>query len=222
MNRTAQRIQHIVMGITFCLIVITGIYFKQPFFRMLPLFISLVVLMQQGNANRWGYLLGGLNCLLYGAVYLHLGLYASALSSALFSFPIQVITFFNWKRHAYKGATIFKKMTVRGRVLAIVLFAAVWGGIFAALSVAGSPYAILDNTASLLGITVSLLSMLAYIEYCYLWPAQIIMTVFLNLQVMLADVRQTTYFVYSLYSLYCVVQAFFRVRALYRDQQRVA
>lgn len=214
-----KHIQHTLMGLTFALVLITGIAFRQPALRMLPLGISIVVLTMQGNADRYGYLLGGLNCVLYGLVYLQIGLYATAASSLLLSCPLQIITFFNWKRHAYKKSVIFKKLSVKGLILAISLFLAAWLGIFAALCAAGSQYALLDNTSSLLAVAVTVLSMLTYIEYSYLWPISIAVNILLNLQVTMQDPRQITYLIYSLYSFYCVVQGFIHVRRLYREQQ---
>ena len=81
------------MGITGVLITIAGVYYKQDFLRILPLYISLIIASLQSRVNRYASLLGSINSLLYGAVYIFYGIYASAISAFLFSFPIQMLTF---------------------------------------------------------------------------------------------------------------------------------
>jgi len=47
------------------LITWTGIAFKQNVFRILPLYISLIIGMLQAKANRYANLIGSINCLIY-------------------------------------------------------------------------------------------------------------------------------------------------------------
>lgn len=211
----------VLIAVTFVSIAVTGIIFKQRFIRILPLFISLFVVLFQANANRYAYIAGGLNCLLYSYVYVQLGLYASAASACFFSLPIQILTFLNWKKHAYKKSTVFKKMSNKTRIYLGVVLLVVWIIIFAVLKVLNSDYAFLDNTVSLLGILVSVLTMLAYIEYSYLWIVSIFLSLLLNIQVALNNPAQITYVIHSVYSLVCTVIAFTNVIKLYKIQQQV-
>lgn len=82
---------------TAALITAAGLYFHQDFFRILPLYVSLFVLIFSAKVNRYAFLIGGLNSILYAAVYFAYGLYGMAVYALVFSFPIQMLSFFRWK-----------------------------------------------------------------------------------------------------------------------------
>lgn len=216
MSKTTKSI---VVVITMIAVIISSILVKQEFIRTLPLVISLFVMLFQADANRYAYLAGGINAIVYGFVYWSLGLYASFASAVLFSFPIQILTFFNWQKHSYKSSTTFKKMSIKGRILTSAGFVAVWVGVFAALKISGGQYAFLDNTVSLLGILVSVLTMLAYIEYSYIWLVSSALSIILNVQVFLNLPSHLPYVIYSLYNMWCVVIAYINVMKLYSQQK---
>lgn len=210
----------IFLILTFLSITVTGIIFKQQFIRILPLFISLFVVMLQANANRYAYIAGAINCLIYTYVYIQMGLYGQVVSTIFLSFPIQILTFLNWRKHAYKSSVIFKKMSNKTRVCISALVVVVWVGMFVLLNALNSNHAILDNTTSILGILVSILTMLAYIEYSYLWIINTFLSVFLYVQVAIDDPAQITYVIYAVYSFVCTVIAFINVTKLYKVQRK--
>ena len=113
-------------------------------------------------------------------------------------------------------------MTAKQRLAVGALFIALWVIVLGILISMNSQYAILDNTASLLSICVSILTMLAYIEYAYLWLVSSALSIALNFQVMLNDPSHITFLIYTLYSFTCVISAFRNVRRLYAAQQTVA
>lgn len=76
------------MGITAVGITVSGIYTRQAVLNILPLYVSLVIGMLQSRVNRFASLMGSLNSVLYGVVYIYFNLYGSALSALLFSCPI--------------------------------------------------------------------------------------------------------------------------------------
>ena len=214
--------KNIIIAVTFCLILVSGILTRQNPLFMIPLFVSLGVMALQADVNRTAYLIGGINACIYGIVYICMGLYASAASALLFFSPLQLVTFLNWKRKAYGKATIFKKLTVKARI--ILASCAVLGFFIQqfVLTQLGSDYAILDNIASLVGIASSILSLLGYIEYIYLQILGTVLTIALNVQVTMTNPAHSTYLIYSLYCIYCLVLAFSNVRKLYKEQQEVA
>lgn len=219
MLKNRNYIKMSVIAVTFILILATGIMFKQKFVLMVPLFISLFIMAFQAEANRYAVLAGGINAIIYGLVYIYLGLYATAASALLFSCPMQLLTFFNWQKNAYEKSVVFKKMSSKQRIASVLMFVVLWAGVFIALLAAGSKYAILDNTSSLLGIAVTILTMLAYIEYSYLWIISSFVNILLNIQLVMDKPEQITYLIYSIYSFYCVILAFINVRKLYNEQQ---
>lgn len=210
--------KNIIIAVCFTIILVSGIAVKMDILPMIPLFVSLAVMTLQAKANRYGYLLGGLNACLYGIVDISYGVYASAGSAFLISFPMQLITFMNWNKNSYKKSVVFKKMSAKVRMIAGGIFVLAWIVLFAVLKMAGSEYAILDNTSTLLGFGVTILTMLAYVEYSYIWLVSGVVSALLNVQIIFNDITRLPYLVYSLYSYYCIILAFINVRKLYKEQ----
>ena len=209
----------IIIIITGIAILVAGILCKQEFFLMLPLFISLFVMGFQSEANRLGPLAGAINSLIYTAAYIYMGVYASAASSFLFSFPIQLMTFFRWKKNAYKKTVVFRRMSTRVRVLASIGFVALWTALAVIFIKMDYEYAILDSGSFLMGFITPVLTMLAYIEYTYLWLVSAVVGLLLSVQMVVNDYKETTYLIYSVYCAYCIICAFINVRKFYNEQQ---
>ena len=53
--------KNIIIAVTFCLILVSGILTKQNPLFMIPLFVSLGVMALQADVNRTAYLIGGIN-----------------------------------------------------------------------------------------------------------------------------------------------------------------
>ena len=209
----------IIIAITGIAILFAGIFFKQELFLMVPLFVSLFVMSFQSEANRIGSLIGAINAVIYTAAYLYMGVYVSAASAIFLSVPLQLATFFNWKKNAYKKTVIFKKMSVKARVVALAALFALWGVSSGVLAYFKYEYAIFDTITFLLSLAVSILTMLAFIEYTYLWIVQAVTGLIVNVQMVVNDPKETTYLIYGVYALYCVIMAFINVQKFYKEQQ---
>lgn len=205
----------IVTGIA---ILAAGILCKQPFFLMIPLFISLLVMAFQSEANRFGALAGAINSIIYTGAYIYMGVYASAASSMLFSFPIQLMTFLRWRKNAYKKTVIFNRMSNKTRLLFVVLLLIGWAVLAGVFYYLDYEYALLDSLTFLFGFIVPALTLFAYVEYTYLWIVQAVVSLFLSVQMTINDYRQLTYLIYSVYCLYCIICAFINVRKFYIEQ----
>lgn len=200
------------------LISTVGIIFHQKFFRILPLYISLLVMILQAKVSRYAYLVGGLNSILYAVVYLYYGLYGIAAQAFLFSFPMQIITFFNWKKKTEKETVKFRRMSKGQSALCIVLFVLIWIALYFTLKHFGSDYAVLDNTVTLFGAFTSVMTALTFIEYAYMTLFGSVLNVFLNIQVIPAHHEQVTYLIYSIYSLICVSMHVAKVSRMWKNQ----
>lgn len=211
-----------LMAFTGLLIAAAGIVFKQSFLRMLPLFVSLVVSYLQSKVSRYASLLGGLNSLLYAAVYVYYHLYASAVSAVVISCPLQLLTFLRWQKHRWRGTTQFRRLSRRQRLWIAVGSLAVWVVLFAGLTYTGSAYALLDNTATLLGVLISFLTLFAYIEYTALMVPNAAVSLIMYVCMLRETPEQTTYLIYAVYCLGCQCVAFINARRAYREQQNTA
>lgn len=209
----------VIIALTGIAILVAGIATKQQFFLMIPLFVSLFVMSFQSEANRVGALIGACNAVLYTITYICMGVYASAASAFLFSFPLQLMTFFNWKKNAYKKTVVFKKMSTKVRIIFVAAGLLAWAILAAVCHHLKYEYAIFDSVNLLFGVVVPVLTMLAYIEYTYLWIVQAVTGLFLNVQMVSNDVSQVTYLIYGVYALYCVICAFVNVHKFYKEQQ---
>ena len=217
-ERRNQILQCSLLVSTFSALLASGVIFSTPFIRLLPLFLSLFIVMLQAKANRYAYIFGGLNSILYAAIYVYAGIYASAASSFFFSFPIQIFTFWNWSKNPYKKSTKFRTMSTKARILSTLGFLVVWAGVLIALTLIGSSLALLDTSASLLGMTVSILTMLAYKEYAPLWLLSSMLSLVLNVMLTVKDITYFPYAVSATYNLICTFIAFYSVRKLCRIQ----
>ena len=218
-RQTISRPMLILMITTAVLITVTGIIFDQSFIRILPLYVSLCIGMLQSRVSRTAYLIGACNSVLYAVVYAQFKLYASAAYAVLFSCTIQFATYFRWKSRPQGKATVFRAMTGRQRVCVVLLFALCWGVVWLILSQTNSGYRILDISTSLLGILISLLTMLAYIEYAPMMILSGTVNIILYITMLRETPAQITYLIYSIYSMICQISALRKVLKLYKEQQ---
>ena len=100
-----------------------------------------------------------------------------------------------------------------------LVFIAVWAAVHAVLSATGSAYRFFDISTSLLGILVSVLTMLAFIEYVPLMILSQLISIGLYLAMMRDNPAQITYLIYTLFSMMCQFMALKKVIALYKKQK---
>lgn len=112
-------------------------------------------------------------------------------------------------------------MTTKMRIAWSGAFLIVWGVMAAVFMHLDYEYAILDSCTFLFGFVTPVLTMLAYIEYTYLWIIQCVVGVFLNIQMVANDYKETPYLIYGVYALYCVIGAFINVQKFYKEQQEI-
>ena len=207
---------------TLVLVLGTAIAFKQSILQLLPLCISLVIMFLQAQVNRYAFLLGGLNSILYAISYFSMTLYTSAVYALVVSFPLQIITFINWQKRTKGNQTELRRLSKGQLILLIVGCIVAWLFLFAVFSLAGSPYMILDNTSSLLGIVVTVLTMLRFMEYAPLQVISGIVGLILHISVFLDTPSQITYVIYSVYSIICILLAICRMYRTQKAQKEAA
>ena len=210
----------VLMGCTAVLITASGIYYKQNFLRILPLYVSLVIALLQSRVNRYASMLGSVNSLLYGAVYFYYNLYGSALSAIFFSCPIQVLTFIRWNKHKSGNSTVLRKMTPKQMILISTGFIAALVIMWFVLPLFGSEYVFLDSVSTLLGILIYFLTMFAFVEYPFFMIINGIIGIALHFTMLEETPEIMPFLIFSVYSFICIVFAFFEARKLYKTQQQ--
>lgn len=210
----------ILMAVTFVFITITGIEFKQSLFLRIPLYVSLVIALLQSRVNRYASLLGGINSVIYAAVYVHYHLYASAAYALLLSFPLQIITFIMWSRKPWENSTVLKKLSGKMRIIIAAATIVAWCVICFVLTGTDAKFRELDTAVTVLGIAATILTMLSYYEYTFVMLAGGICTIVLYILMLKDTPEQITYLGFSVYSLICTILAFGQVHIIYKKQRK--
>lgn len=215
-----DKITYALMAITIVLITFFGVKYPQNMLNTAPLYISIVVMLLQTRVNRYAFLLGGVNSLLYAAVYFYYGLYGSAFYSIVVSFVLQIATFIKWGKKSYnKTSTVFKTMGGKKFSIFSVIFVICWITCYYVFKTIGSSHTLLDNSIMLLGIVTTFMTMFAYVEWTYLQLLGVIVSVALYVGMIKKNPEMTAYLVYTLYSLICTFKTLLNVRRVYMEQQ---
>ena len=203
----------ILISVTFVLILTTGIMFKQNWLKMLPLFVSLIIMALSARVNRYAFLLGSLNSLLYCYYYYSVGLMSTLLYAIIVSFPLQLISFFTWQKKSKGSITELKKMTVWQMIISVAAILIGWLILFITVSfIKGASYSLLDSVTTTLGVSITILTMLRFSEYTLLQILNGIITIVMHFNIFLTGHPENiTYIVFSIYSFICVVLAIIRM-----------
>lgn len=180
----------------------------------------LQLMLLQTRANKYAFLLGGLNSILYSIVSFSLSLYASGCQALLISFPMQILTFIRWNKKSYGNSTILKKLNNKQRFLCIAVFGVLWILFYFILSSVGSGYIIFDNTGTLIGLMGTVFSLLRLIEYSFISVISCLINISLYVAMLKEYPEQITYVVYSVYSLICCLVSFRFMTKLYIKQNK--
>ena len=207
------------VAIAFVGVLISSIFTGQHFLLVLPLFNSLIIMLLTSSINRYGQLLGGINSIVYGGVYIYFGLYGMAATTILVNAPIMIITFILWNKKSYKHSTLLKRLSKKQRTIGLVLLLCLMLGSFVVLKLINPDgHILLDTAISVIGWVVTLLTLFAYIEA---YPLNVI-NCSLNLilfGIMTADdIKQLPYLIYSIYSTVMVIRSCFISTKLYTEQ----
>lgn len=191
------------------LIIVFAVLRGQSVIKTLPTLVTLAVQMLMVRANRFAFLLGGTNAVLYGIAYFTEGLYFSVVSAVLISAPIQLYSFISWSKNAQGGQTELKYLKKKHLAITLAVSAAGWMGCYFGLSwlFAGQSYPLLDTYVFVMGITVSFLAAWRYIESQYLNIISSVISLVLWILLTARDPSNFNYIIISAYNLYRIIQA---------------
>ena len=183
---------------------------EQSLLKTLPTLITLCVQLLLVSANRYAFLLGGTNALLYGAAYFSEGLYFSTVSAVLISAPIQLFSFIRWGKNRRTDKTTALKR-LNGRAWGIVIAAIAVGFVLCyfllAPFFAGANYPMLDALSFTLGIVVSLLAAFRYVESQYISAVSTCLSIVMWVMIARSAPENFNYVIISVYNCFRVTQA---------------
>lgn len=195
------------------IVILTGaVLFQLPVLNALPLLISTVVMFLQARVNRYAFLLGSINAALYAIAYFQMTMYSTAAYALLVSFPLQLLTFFNWRKHTYKNATETRTLSTAMRILLFLGMAEVWLILFLIFSAFDSSYLILDNTTSVLGIVGTLLCAWRYAEFTMIQWVSTFVSIVTYTVMTIDDPSRCVWLIYSVYACICSIITFINIR----------
>jgi hypothetical protein len=140
-----------------------------------------------------------------------------AASALLWSCPLQLITFWRWSKRSYRQSTEFRTMKPLHWLLTVIVFVVGFVVVHFMLDAAESSYRILDNLSTILGLIVTFLSLLSFREYSWLMLVTSSIGLVLYVIMTLDDPAQSTYLIYGINSMICIVRQFFSVQKLFTD-----
>ncbi|MBQ8894430.1 MAG: nicotinamide mononucleotide transporter [Clostridia bacterium] len=207
-------IDYIPAAATAVLIIFFAVWRQQSPVKTLPTLITLAVQVLNAHADRRAFLLGAANSLLYGLAYYMEGIYFSMISAVLISAPMQIYSYFNWRRHSH-GSRPALKMLGRQRVLLVIgLTLAGWGICCLMPFFRSGSFPAVDALSFAVGITVTLLVARRYVDSQFFGMANSIIGLTLWILLAVRDPANLNYVVISAYNLFRVVEAAFNwVRA---------
>ena len=209
---------YFLMAVTGILITVSGIYYKQNFLRILPLYNSLIIAMLQSKVNRYSNLYGSINSILYAAVYMYYGLLASAFQAILFSFPIQLITFIRWNKNKWEKSTVLRKLSWKHRIILLICYATALFIMCKVLPLFGAKNIFLDSATNILGVFILFMTMFAFVEYTFCMIVNGIIGIILYIPMLGETPDILPFLIFSVYSFICIVFAYFEAQRLYKKQ----
>ncbi|MBQ7391265.1 MAG: nicotinamide mononucleotide transporter [Clostridia bacterium] len=215
-------LEWVPMGVCAVAILACAFVFKQKWYKVLPTLNTLVILLLSARVDRRSFLLGGLNAALYGIGYFGEGLYFSVINCLLVSMPLQLFSFFHWRRHADGNSTKLRTLGWKGH--AVVVFSTALGCLlchwFLLPFFAGEQQAVLDIFLFVIGLVITVLSMLRYVEAPYYNLISSVANLVMWILICTRNIADLNYLIMAAYSFFRVVQSAVTWTKQYQKSQK--
>ena len=221
-KKSKFNIDYIVVAVYAVTLTVLSIVFKQDFIKVLPCFVSMAVMVFQAYANKFGFLLGALNCCIYAVGYYLEGVYASMAEALILSLPMQLAAFFVWARNEGKSKNTTRNLTPKQALITAVCAAAVWVGTYFIFKALGDSSLILDNSIFVLSIVIYLYTILGFVESRLLLIVSNLISLIMWTIKTVGDIKSVTYIVLSVYNLYMSVKGFITWKKIAKIQNNIS
>ena len=209
MNRKKLWLEWVPMGVCAIAILTCAFVFEQKWYKVLPTLNTLVILLLSARVDRRSFLLGGLNAAFYGIGYFTEGLYFSVINCLLVSMPLQLFSFFHWRKHADGNSTKLRTLGWKGEIL--VISSTVIGCLlchwFLLPFFTGEKQAALDIFLFVIGLVITVLSMLRYVEAPYYNLISAAANLVMWTLICAGNIADLNYLIMAVYSFFRVVQS---------------
>ena len=202
------KFDYVIIAVYVILLTVLSIVFKQMFIKVLPCYISLVVMLLQARANKYCFLLGALNSIIYAVGYYFEKVYGSLAEALILSFPIQMITFFVWKRNEGKSQSKTRNLTLKQALITVASFVVVWIGMYFVFKAIGDSSPILDNSIFVLSLVIYVYTLFGIVESRLLLIVSCCISLTMWTIKTFYDIKSITYVLLSVYNLYMCIKGF--------------
>ena len=203
-------LEWVPIGICAVAILACAFVFKQKWYKVLPTLNTLVILLLSARVDRRSFLIGGLNAAFYGIGFFSEGLYFSVINCLLVSMPLQLFSFFNWKKHAdgnsaklrtlgWRGEAVVISSTMVGCQLCYWLLLPFFGG--------EQQQAALDIFLFVIGLVITVLALLRYVETPYYNLISSTANLIMWALICVENIADLNYLIMAAYSLFRVSQS---------------
>lgn len=203
-------LEWVPMGISAIVILVCAFAFGQKWYKVLPTLNTLVILLLSARVDRRSFLLGGLNAAFYGIGYFTEGLYFSVINCLLVSMPLQLFSFFNWKKHADGNSTKLRTLGWRGEAIVITSTVAgclLCGWLLLPFFGGGQQQAALDIFLFVAGLVITVLGLLRYVETPYYNLISSVANMVMWILICKDNIADLNYLIMAAYSLFRVAQS---------------
>lgn len=174
-------------------------------FKTLPTIVTLFVQLLMMSANRYAFLMGGFNSVIYGIVYFMEDVPFSAISALVLSFLPQIYSFINWGKNSKSGKVSLRRLPAKNIAVAVAVFGGLWAICYFWLSkymTIRNP--LLDTLTFSLGIISTTLAAVRYIESQYVSFISCICALIMWIMMTVQSPSNINYAIIAVYNLYCV------------------
>lgn len=216
-------LEWVPIGICAVAILVCAFVFKQKWYKVLPTLNTLVILLLSARVDRRSFLIGGLNAAFYGIGFFTEGLYFSVINCLLVSMPLQLFSFFNWKKHADGNSAKLRTLGWRGE--AVVIASTVVGcqlcyWLLLPFFEGGQQQVMLDIFLFVIGLVITVLALLRYVETPYYNLISAIANVVMWVSICTGNIANINYLIMAAYSLFRVAQSAITWTKQYKKSQK--
>lgn len=216
-------LEWVPIGICAVAILVCAFVFKQKWYKVLPTLNTLIILLLSARVDRRSFLIGGLNAAFYGIGFFTEGLYFSVINCLLVSMPLQLFSFFNWKKHADGNSAKLRTLGWRGE--AVVIASTVVGcqlcyWLLLPFFEGGQQQVMLDIFLFVIGLVITVLALLRYVETPYYNLISAIANVVMWVSICTGNIANINYLIMAAYSLFRVAQSAITWTKQYKKSQK--
>lgn len=197
-------IDYIPASLAAILIIFSAISREQTLIKTLPTVITLVVQLMLVRTNRLAFLLGGFNSALYAISFYDESLYFSAFFALFISMPIQIYSYFNWKKNA-KGNDPNIRALPTANLLAVSAITIIAWLLLWKLPIGSliqGKYIAFDSLIFVIGAVSTVLSSIRFVDAQYFSLASAILSLILWIIITVKQPENINYVIIAIYNIF--------------------